>query len=119
VVQVNARAVPMEGKCTGADLLHTHQNPLPGQAWLAEMAVIRRCPVNRAQQIELLDDCRGAEIERAYEFFGCALIACTERVDLHGDRLRDTDRVRDLDFRTLREIARNDLSRDEPAEIRT
>src|SRR5688572_26322980 len=76
----------------------------PRQARAAEMTVVGRRSVDRAQQIQLLDDRARTEVERVHhEFRRGALVTRPERVDLDRHRLRHADRVADLNLGALRE----------------
>src|SRR5690348_2851232 len=69
----------------------------PGQPWTAEVAVVRRLPVDGTQQVQRLDDARGTHVEGlADEVLGGLVVAGAERLDEQRGRLRHTDRVREL-----------------------
>src|SRR6185369_17452705 len=59
----------------------------------------------------------GAEIEAAHELGGGARLAGAERVDEDRHRLRDADRVGDLDLDALRDAGLDRLARDVAAEV--
>ena len=81
------------------------------------MSVVGRLPVDRPQRIGLLDDRPRPEVELADECFRRPLVARPERHDLHRDRLRNADRIRDLDLRLVLELLLNQPPRDEAAEV--
>src|SRR5690606_14434114 len=95
-----------------------HRGAFPRQFRLAEVTVVRRLAIDRTQQIEPVDDRTWPEVIATYEVLGRALVAGTERVHLDAHRLRDADRVCDLDLRAIRESCREQLARDVPAEVR-
>jgi len=75
----------------------------PGQPWSAEMAVIRCRTIDRAQQVQALDDCRRPEVKLPDKFDRGGGIASAKRVYHHRDRLGNADGVRNLDFRSVRD----------------
>src|SRR5229473_1809826 len=89
----------------------------PREAGAAEVAVVRRTPVDRAQQVEPLDDRRGAEVEAADEIRGRPRLTGAEGVDLDRHRLRHPDRIGDLDLDPLRQRRIHRLAGDVAAEV--
>src|SRR5690606_15224075 len=90
---------------------------LPGEVrkLSAEMTVRRRLPVDRAKQVELLDDRLRAQIEHLTDRAGDHFIrhlARAERLDVEPDRACDADRIRDLHLETIREACCNGVLRD-------
>src|SRR6266496_2308414 len=81
--------------CVVAQVLHPIRM-LPGELRLApsEMAVGSRLLVNRAAQIEVLDDARGREVEVTTDHLlelGRGHLARAGRVDHDGDGIGDPD----------------------------
>src|SRR6185437_1809883 len=76
------------------------------------MAVVGRLGINRAQQVQLLDDVGRLEAEHfAYGFFNrfVADDAGAEGVDAHGNRVGITDGVGELNFRAGRQTGSHDV----------
>src|SRR5439155_21629855 len=69
-----------------------------------EMAVIGCLPIDRAKEIQLLNDLGRLEIEnvpdRALQFL-LVHFACAERIDAHANRLRVPNGVRKLNFTSV------------------
>ena len=87
----------------------------------AEVAVRRGLLVDRAAQVEVVDDRRRTQIEVRADEFGDLLFrdhAGAERLDEHADRMRDADRVRDLHFAAFGEPGRDDVLRDVARRVR-
>src|SRR5690606_28144987 len=91
---------------------HVCRGTFPGQARLAEVAVVRGLPVDRLQQPQPVDDRARTEVVATHALLGRALVARAERVDLDTHGLCNADRICDLDLRTLRESCSNQLARD-------
>src|SRR6185295_9855469 len=77
---------------------------------LAEVTVIGRLRVDRAAQVELLDDVGGLEaehtIDRAHNLAVRNRVRA-ERLDVNADRVRMPDGVGELQFATRREPRRH------------
>src|ERR1039458_2418691 len=71
---------------------------LPGQARLAEMAVVRSFAIYRSQEIQLFDHCGRTEIKPSNEFLRFLRITCSERINLDRHGFCKPDRIRYLDF---------------------
>src|ERR1043165_7736055 len=96
---------------------------LPRESGLgaAEVAVGCGLLIDRTQQVEHLDDALRTQVEvRAHELDDLAVRNATraERIDVDRHRLADTDRVRDLDFATIRETRRDDVLRNVTTRVR-
>src|SRR2546423_5041842 len=90
---------------------------LPGEVAVvpAEMTVRRGLCVDRTPEVEVAQDCRGAQVEvRLHEVFDAAHRDRfrPERLDEDRHRMRDADRVRDLNLAALGEPGCNDVLRD-------
>ena len=87
----------------------------------AEVAVCSGFRVDRTPQVEVAKDRRRTQVEMlAHERLdlrhGDRLRP--ERLDEHRERMRDADRVRDLDLAALREPGRDDVLRDPARGVR-
>src|SRR5467141_765552 len=78
------------------------------------MAVIGCLPIDRAKEIQLLNDLGRFEIEdvpdRALQFLLIHL-ACAERIDAHADWLRVPNGVRKRNFTSIRQTGGHDILR--------
>src|SRR5258706_3972091 len=97
--------------------------PLPGEVAVvaAEVAVRRGLHVDRAAQIEIAQDRGRAQVEMlADERLDLRHrdLLRAERLDENRHRMRDADRVRDLDLATLGEARCDDVLRDVACGIR-
>src|SRR3970282_2244666 len=86
-----------------------------------EVAVGRRLRVDRPEQVEVADDRRRAEVEVVpYELLDPRdrdrLRA--EALDLDRNRVRDADRVRDLELTAVDEAGCNEVLRRVPGRVR-
>src|SRR5512143_2234066 len=89
----------------------------PGEFGLvaSEMTVGSGLAVDRPQQVEHPDDSFRPQVEMRLHELGDALVGNATGalgIDGHVDRLRDADRVRDLDLALARDARRDDVLRD-------
>src|SRR5665647_3872415 len=89
---------------------------------LAEVAVVGRLAVNRAEQVQLLDDVRRLEAEHCAHglldlLVGDAVHRRAERIDADADRFGMADGVGKLDFRARGDACRDNILRDVTAHV--
>src|SRR5688500_10862726 len=91
---------------------------LPRQARASEMAIVGGIAIDWPAQVETLDDRVRPEVELvAHDPLGAQRVPGAERLHVHRDRARTTDRVRDLHLASVGETFADDLSSNVASEI--
>lgn len=83
-----------------------------GVVFAAEVTVVRRLAVDRAEQVELADDVGGLKAEHLVDGgddFCIVHLVGAECLDMHADRMRVADGVGDLKFTAIGETGSNDV----------